>query len=188
MTTWPNWVDLIIVIILLRTCYNGYGRGVLAETFNLLGAVSATVVTINYWDLVAGWLRPWLWIEPTLANFLVFSGFFLMLIFLVHVILRRITELVKWERLHWVTQGLGLILGGLRGLWWSGVLLLILTASNVTYFQNSVEERSVLGPHLVELSRENLQRVVERFPGAPLKGREVFIPPMKLPASGKTRS
>jgi uncharacterized membrane protein required for colicin V production len=178
VTTWPNWVDLIIVTILLRTSYNGFGRGLLAEIFSLGGAISVTTLAINYSNLVTQWVRPWVWFDATVAGFVVFIGLFLILIFGVHLIIRRLTEVIKWERLHWAIQGLGLMLGALRGLWWSGVILAVLTASGVTYLQESVEQRSVLGPRLAQMARDSLERIADRFPGASLRG-PVLIPPLR---------
>ena len=178
VTTWPNWVDLIIVTILLRTSYNGFGRGLLTELLSLAGAVSVTVLAINYSNLVTQWVKPWVWFDVTVAGFVVFLGLFLILIFGVHLIIRRLTEVIKWERLHWAIQGLGLMLGGLRGLWWSGVILAVLTSSGVAYLQESVEKRSVLGPRLSQTALESLERIADRFPGASHRGL-VLIPPLR---------
>ena len=52
MTTWPNWVDLIILILILRMSYNGFGRGLLMEMLQLAGAVAITCLSVNYWGLV----------------------------------------------------------------------------------------------------------------------------------------
>ena len=176
---WPNWVDLIVVTILLRTCYSGFGRGLLAEVLNLVGAVGVTSLTVNYWAWLVHKLRPWLWMDTTLANFIVFAVSFLALMFMVHFIIRRLTELLKWERLHWAIQGVGLVLGGVRGLWWSGVFLVVLTSSGVVYLRSSVEERSVLGPRLVRVARDSLEQVADRFPGAGARGGGLLVPPMK---------
>jgi len=186
--TWPNWVDLIIVTILLRACYSGFGRGLLAEVLNLVGAVGVTALTINYWAWLAHKLRPWLWMDTTLANFIVFAVCFLTLMFLVHFIVRRLTELLKWERLHWAIQGVGLVLGGLRGLWWSGVFLVVLTSSGVVYLRSSVEERSVLGPRLVRVAHDYLEQVADRFPGATQRGGGLLVPPMKAAASAAPKA
>ena len=178
MTTWPNWVDLIIVTILLRTSYNGFGHGLLTEILSLAGAVCATIFTINFSNLVTQRVSPWLWFNQTIAGFVIFVALFLMLIYVVHVVMKRLTEIIKWERLHWAIQGLGLMIGALRGLWWCGVILTVLTLSGVTYLQESVEQRSVLGPQLAQLARVQLEQVADRFPGAALRGL-VLIPPMK---------
>lgn len=177
MTIWPNWVDLIVVTIFLRTCYSGFGRGFLSEILNLIGAISATVLTLNYASVVTGWLRPWFWFDANVATFLVFGGLFLILIFVVHVIIRRVTDVLRWERLHWAIQGLGLILGALRGLWWSGVILILLTSSGLAYFKDAVE-KSVLGPRLVTISRDGIERLADRFPGAEHRGT-TLVPPIR---------
>jgi len=150
----------------------------LAELLSLAGAVSATIFTMNYAALVTRWVSPWIWFDATVAGFVVFLGLFLIAIVGMHLIIRRLTEVIRWERLHWAIQGLGLMLGALRGLWWSGVILAVLTLSGVTYLQESVEKRSVLGPHLAQVARGSLQRIADRFPGASLRG-PALIPPLK---------
>ena len=175
---WPNWVDLLIITLFLRTCYSGFGRGFLAEVLNLLGAVTVTVVAVNTWSPLARWLKPWLQMKPTLGTFIVFGLLFLGTLVLVRMGINRLTELIKWERLHWAIQGLGMILGGLRGLWWAGLILLICASSGFGYLRESVETESILGPRLVGLSREGLGRIADRFPGSQ-SGRRVLIPPMR---------
>ena len=179
MTTWPNWVDLIIVTILLRTCYNGFGRGLLTELLNLIGVVVVTLTTVNYAGLVASWLGPWVALGPQLMAVLVFWGLFFTLVVVMHALLRRLTGIIKWERLHWFIQGIGLFLGGLRGLWWAGFMLVVFSASGVGFFQESVEKRSVLGPRLLNISRTNLAEIANRFPGAQHRG-ETLIPPLTI--------
>lgn len=181
MIVWPNWVDLIVVTIFLRASYSGFGRGFLAEMLNLIGAVSATALTINYANMAIQWLQPWFWFDATVAAFIVFGVLFLSCIFVVHMMIRRITEVLKWERLHWAVQGLGLILGGLRGLWWAGMVLIILASSGFEYLRQSVETNSVLGPRLVTMSREGITRVTDRFPGVEHRGRNL-TPPLRAGA------
>ncbi len=186
MTKWPNWVDLLIVILLLRACYNGFGRGLLAELLSLIGAVSVTAFTINYASVLTKWIRMPLLGDPILTEFLVFWGFFLILLLIVRFLMIRITSAMKWERLHWSIQGIGLILGGLRGLWWSGFIVAALTSSGFAYLQESVEENSVLGPRLLKISQESLEQTTAKFPGAKHRG-ETLIPPAKRTTSSSSR-
>ena len=179
MTTWPNWVDLIVITLLVRGCYIGFARGLLTELLYLSGAVCVTVLTVNYAQMVTDWLKPWLsWVNPTLATSIVFWLLFLITLFMVHQLIKALTSLMKWEQVNWFLQGIGVGLGGFRGLWWSGFLLIVLVSSGVTYLQASVEERSVLGPRLATLSRETLERVADRFPGAEHRAK-VLVPPIK---------
>ena len=181
MTTWPNWVDLVVIIILLRTCYSGYNRGFLGALLNLIGVVSMTSLSINYSPTLSRWLEPWLRVNPILAASLVFWGLFVVLLLSVQVVLKYLTEIVKWERLHWLIQSFGAILGGLRGIWWSGFIVLALSSSGWPYLRESVESHSVLGPRLVSLARVNLERVADFFPGAQDHGK-ALIPPARAEA------
>ncbi|MBI1991840.1 MAG: CvpA family protein [Candidatus Omnitrophica bacterium] len=178
MTTWPNWVDLIVATLLLLKCYGGFHRGFLTELFRSLGAVVVTALTINYSGVVASWLQPWLRFDPVLVNVLVFWLLFLGLMFIRRRLLSLAAQAITWERIHWTTQGLGLVLGALQGLWWSGIILVALSSSGFIYLQQSVEERSVSGPWLLTISREYLEGLSDRFPGGAYRG-PTLIPPLR---------
>ena len=182
METLPNWIDLIIVTVVLRTCYNGFGRGLLAELLSLIGAVAITSLTLNYAEVASGWVKSWVQAGPSLMHVGVFWAFFLIVSLAVRIVLRRAADVIKWERLHWAVQGLGLVLGGLRGLWWSGFLLVVLSSSGVAFLRQSVEERSMFGPRLLHVAREGLVRAADRFPGAAGRGPDL-VPPLIRPSA-----
>ena len=178
MTEWPNWIDLIVVTFFLATCYNGFGRGLWAELLKLIGVVGATAITSNFYAPVAEWFGPWVaWFGPRTGTFMVFCLVFLSLMLLVHLVIRRAGDLLRWERLHWSIQGLGLILGGLRGLWLVGLMLVVFVSSGVQYLHESVRKESVLGPQLEARARQSITWVVTRVPGAREGSR--LVPTMK---------
>ena len=183
MTTWPNWVDLIIIILIMRMSYNGFGRGLLTEMLQLAGAVAITCLSVNYWGLVKT-LQPLTILAPHTAAVVAFWTLFLTLIVVVHAVIRRLTDLIKWERLHWLIQGIGLFFGGARGLWWAGFIVIILSSSGLVPVQQSVEERSVFGPHLLPLSRKTLEEAADHFPGTQYRIAGTLVPPIQ-PASKK---
>ena len=179
MNKWANWVDLVIVIIVFRTCYSGFVRGFFSELLTVAGLVSVTALCINYAGFVTAWLRPWIgWADPTITSFLVFWGLFFGSLFLVHLLIKFLTTFIKWEKMHWFLQGIGITLGGLRGLWWSGVVVIAFVSSGFTYLRTSVEERSLVGPRLLSISREWFERVADGFPGAEYRGKPI-LPPLK---------
>ena len=178
MATWPNWIDLLIVTIVIRGCYNGFGHGLLAELLNLAGAVCITSLTLNYAETAGGWLGRWGWMTLHVAELVAFWALFAVLTWGIHYVVRRAAEVVKWERLHWLVQGVGLVVGGIRALWWAGFLVVVLAASGFVFLRQSVTERSIFGPRLLGFSREGFARVADVFPGA--AGRhEALVPPMK---------
>lgn len=184
---WPNWVDLVIVITFWAACYNGFGRGFLAELFNLISAVSIAVLTINFAGMATGALSPWIPLSPPVTTLAVFWGLFLILWYATRLIRKRVAELIKWERFNWFIQGMGLFLGGLRGLWWAGFLLLVLVSSGYDFPKESVEHKSVLAPRLLASFRGSLEQIGNRFPGARLR-TDTPVPPIRPLTHGTTRS
>jgi len=180
VTTWPNWVDLIVVTLLITGCYNGFGRGVLAEFFNLVGAVIATCLTVNYWSLLAKWVPPLPWLGADFTTLLVFLVLFVTVRFLVRLLVRLCCDVVKWERLHWFVQGLGLFFGGVRGLWWAGFLVVVLTGTQIPYLKSSVEEKSIVGPRLAQLAQNTIEQVANMFPGAGQRRSLALVPAIEL--------
>lgn len=178
MTSLPNWVDLIVITIVFIRCYRGFYGGVLTELLKLIGLISVTVMTVNYASVVIVWLSPWLVFGPVVSALIVFWLIFLGGYFLVYRLLSVVSKLVKWERLHWTTQTIGLVFGALQGLWWAGLAVLLLTTSGFVYLQESVEQRSVLGSRLAPIARESVQRMSDQFPGAQHR-LPTLLPPIR---------
>lgn len=176
MQVWPNWIDLIIVTLFMTLCYNGFGRGFLGEIFYLVGAVVATTLTINYTGFLKGCIVKWIPFPPEKVAVVVFWLLFVILMLSMRWIIKRVSELMRWERLHWFIQGVGLFLGGVRALWWSGFILIVCASSGFSFFQESVEQKSVLGPRLFGISRGAFEQVSNRFPGAQYR-EETLVPP-----------
>ena len=174
---WPNWVDLIILTLVCTMGYIGFGRGFLAEFLNCVSAVAVIVVTMKYAGAIEGLLASWSPFPPAITTLVVYSGFFLMLWYAARVLRKQVAEIVKWERFNWLIQGVGLVLGGLRGLWWAGFVLLVLASSGYEFFQESVAKKSVLAPRLLTVFHASLTQIDSRFPGPRLPDT-MLVPPL----------
>ncbi|MBI2885286.1 MAG: CvpA family protein [Candidatus Omnitrophica bacterium] len=163
---WPNWVDVLIVILFLRACYSGFSRGVEAEIFSLIGAVSAAALACNFHGVLTRMVSPWWKWDPASLDFFIFVAILLVANIGFRALFQLVIGLVKWgERFSWVVQGLGLVLGGVRGLWWSGMLLALLLATGVPGLVYAIQERSMTGDRLVRTAYSTLQRVADWYPG-----------------------
>lgn len=189
MTTWPNWVDLIVLTVVFTTGYNGFRRGFWFEFLNLAGAVVVTALTVNYATFVTFRLRPWIGsLNPILVAQLVFWTLFLVLRIGVRLLIGLVTRALKWEQVHWTLQTMGMVLGVARGLWWAGFLLISVSASGVVYLRESVEDRSVSGPRGLAAAQEAIEWVSRHAPGARYRTKQL-VPPMRSePTKGRSRS
>lgn len=179
MKIWPNWVDLIIVTIVFRTCYTGMVRGMVLALLNLAAAVIGTSIAVNYSGWLAGrvvLLVPWS--KPMLLRYVLFWVVLCCMLLIAHLGIRWMGRFIKWERVHWVIQGTGGALGAVRGMWWSALILVALSSSGFPYLLSSVEERSVVGIRLAGAARRILERTADRFPGAQYQAG-TLIPPVK---------
>lgn len=177
MKVWPNWVDLIVVIIVFTACYNGFSRGLLTSGLRLLGLVVSTLIAVNGAGMVAERIQAWVGAQPALTTFLVFWVVFLALVLTMRAVVNAIAKVVKWEPVNWITQWLGLVLGGLRGAWWAGLFVLTLSVSGFGPVQESVEQRSMSAPYVLPVFHDYVERLSDRLPGAATRS-PTLIPPV----------
>lgn len=176
-TTWPNWVDVIIVTIVIRTSYVGFSRGILSELLDIAVLISITVLTINFGEAISRGIREQAAVDPVLVTYIIFWAFFLSLIVMARAVFRRLTAIIgKWEPIHWMIRWIGMLIGAGRGLWWAGVVLVALTSSGFVYLRDSVETRSLLGSRMVGVARQTLEHVADYFPGATQRSEHLMPP------------
>ena len=165
MTTWPNWVDVCVLTIVLRAGYVGLVRGAFAELLGAIGAIGITALSVGYWGVLIGRVEPWLRLPPAVASSLVFWVLFILLFLLVRGLVSALLNAIKkWDQLNWFTQSVGLAFGLVRGAWWAGFLVLVLTTNGWSYLKTSVQERSVSSPPLMDAFHRSLAAVVEQLP------------------------
>jgi hypothetical protein len=108
---------------------------------------------------------------------------FLICTLIARSVAKAAAQLVKWERMHWLIQSIGCVLGGLRGVWWAAFLVVALSSCGFAYLRDSVEQRSIAGPLLLKDARNLLRDVARWFPGTRHQ-TDPLIPPLRpLPKS-----
>lgn len=163
----------------MRTCYTGFGRGFLSELLHLVGVVAATVLACAFHSPVSRFLASWVvMVSPPTMEFVSFLGLLALGLFVfVGLGARALAKRLTWDRLTWSVQGFGLLLGGARGVWWSGLWLLVLLGTGVPYLDQSIQERSLFSPRLLALSRATLTQVVDWSTGS--RGEGPLIPTLE---------
>ena len=155
-----NWVDIIVVIFLIRGGYIGLNQGFSVELFKVLAAVGVSVISLLYYNKLGQWLSSHSFLSPQVAEFLSFLVLFfaLLLIFrAVRVLLFRILHL---ELFYGLEKWGGFSLGLVRSVVFASLFLFALTLLPVTYFKTSVEEKSFSGPHLKNVAPKILDFIV----------------------------
>ncbi len=144
----------------------------MAELLHLVGIVGATILACTFHGSVSRALASWVTVVgPTPLDFVSFLALLALgLTVFVQLGVRMLAKSVTGNRLAWSVQGLGLLVGGVRGLWWAGLALLVLLSTGVPYIARSIQERSMLSPRLLAVSRTTLTQFVDWAVGSRIEG------------------
>ena len=137
-----NWVDIIVVILIIRVGYISIKSGFPVEIFKLLGTICAIYLSLHYYISLGNLLRGYFtsMIPENYFNFICFIaltllGYFLFFLFrtaLYHFVdVKAVPALSKWG---------GLVTGFLRDILLIGLIIFAFSISSVTYLANSANK------------------------------------------------
>ena len=176
-----NWVDLVVLIIMLRTVYGAFKEGLSHEIFPLLGSVLSLLLALYYYEKIAAAAGN----IPLPASILNFAAFFLIIVVskIVLKILKSILDVLIKVTWHPLIERLGGILAGLaRGAVVTSTILIILTLLPLSYLQWSVRDRSLSGMYFLRIGPA-IYETISRAPIANALLSRGLIK-SKLPAAG----
>jgi membrane protein required for colicin V production len=159
-----NWVDILILIILLRTSYVGFTRGLSHELLTLAGVITAIIVAIHNYKYLGSFFNNQFKLPFEFSNFI---GFIL-LVLIVFIIIRFIRlflyTIVKLELFPPLERYGGLVLGVTRGCLVTSLLLLCLLFIPNQYVRSSIYSNSLVGQAFLKIAPMFYERTVSVFP------------------------
>jgi uncharacterized membrane protein required for colicin V production len=138
-----RWLDLVVIILLVRIGYIAIKSGLSVEIFKLLGTLLATYIALHYYTIGSDYLRTIITYKEVPLELLDFFSFLLLAIsgYSVFVLLRSIFyRFIKMEAVPGLNKWGGLVLGAARGLLFVGLIVFALAISSVSYLKNSVAD------------------------------------------------
>lgn len=143
-----NWVDVFVIILLIRTSYIGTRTGLSTEFFKLVGVIAGLYYATRFYSDLGAWVTSKVVLPPEFSDGLSF----LILIFISIITLKYIgvflSKVVKLTFAEKVDSWGGFISGLLRGAILSSLILMFLGILQIDYFTKSIEERSLTGPYI----------------------------------------
>lgn len=155
-----NWVDVLFVIIVLRSSYVGSQRGFFSELFHILGICFAIVFSIHFYSSVANFFSTYLFIPLNIANLI---SFFILSLFVYLIFTRIYTflhKIIKLEVLPAINNIGGLLFGFCRGVVLSAFIAVILLLIPLSYVTKSVKENSQLAPFFISTGATLYEKVI----------------------------
>lgn len=142
-----NWVDIIVIAILTRSFFVGMQKGVVVETFKLLGVFFALLITFHYYSILARVLH----FPEGFGHILTYVLLWAIIVLDFKLLRDGLLLLVKVEAQSLFDKWGGLVLGLVRGLLICGLTVLLLRVGNNTYFMERTQE-SITGPYFARFS------------------------------------
>jgi len=135
-----NWVDILVVIILIRIGYVSRKTGFVKEFFKLLGTIFALYLGLHYYTKLSDFVGKKINIPAMPLEFFDFIFFVILVLigYLIWVLLREsFTHFIKMEAVPTLSKWGGLILGLSRSILLSSLVIFMLAISSVNYFKES---------------------------------------------------
>jgi len=159
-----NWVDIIVIILLIRGGYIGLNQGFSVELFKVVGAVGVTVFSLLYYNKLGLWLSSHSFLPLQIAEFFSFLVLILALLFIFKLIRVLLFKILHLELFYGVERWGGFTLGLARSVIFTSLLLFALTLLPSEYIRGSVQDKSLFGPYLKEVAPKALNFIVRFKP------------------------
>lgn len=136
-----NWIDIFVIILLIRICYIAAELGLFIEIFKFLGMLASIYLSLHYYGQLSDLIQNTISIKEIPADiFNLLSVIILALLgYLVFALFRKIfSKLVKMETLDNLNRWGGVVLGVIRGFLFASLIICIFVISGSEYLNKSV--------------------------------------------------
>lgn len=155
-----NWVDALVVILMLRMSYVALKDGLSHEIFPFIGSLLVMVFSLHYYKKMGSFISANLLNMPSeISNF--FS--FLILVVALGLIVKMLKGLLdKIVRVEWnpvIEKFGGLVVGVAKAYIITAMVLIVLALTPLSYLQWSIRDRSLTGKYILMAGPEVYGRV-----------------------------
>ncbi|MDD5137127.1 MAG: CvpA family protein [Candidatus Omnitrophica bacterium] len=169
-----NWVDVLILILVLRTTYVSLQDGLSHEIFPLIGSICMLIFSLHYYTKIAeffyniGFTLPMVFLN--LVGFVVVFISIGLLFKLIKIFIDKIIK-VSWHPL--IERFGGLLAGIVRGSILTSTVLIIIVLIPLPYLQWSVRDRSLAGPYFLRIGPAIYEKTCRVLPTVTVGGSPV---------------
>lgn len=159
-----NWVDVVVIILLIRSSYVGVKSGLTSEVFKTLGIITAIVFSYHFYSIIADFLSTYTLIPANYSGAISFVTitFFCILIFaLFRIIIFKVLKMQFVMKLEMIGGG---ILGLVRGILVCGLIFMALTLIPVKYLNESINQGSLSAPSILNITGKAYSKLVKFYP------------------------
>jgi len=161
-----NWVDVLVLIIVLRTTYVSFKDGLTHELFPLLGSIFMVVASLGYYARLGYFLNQNMISMPIeLANFITFVALVVVSGIIFKLLKFAVDYIIRFQWNPALERAGGGVCGVLRAFIAASLVLMILSMMPLPYLQRSIRENSLTGKYILAIGPYVYQKVSTLIPG-----------------------
>ena len=146
-----NYLDIIIAIILFLFGFKGYRKGLIIEVVTLLAFAVGIYGAMHFSEFTGKHLQDFVEINPKYLDTIAFVLTFILLVVIVNLIGRAVTNLIKAMNLSFFNKLGGFVFGVAKGVLLCSLLLLVLNNFQlIGMLKPEMREKSKLYPYIEE--------------------------------------
>jgi len=153
-----NWLDIVIIVILVISAWGGMRRGLIEMVLGLAGVVVGIILAGKYSTQVGDWLNI---SSPDMAHIVAFIIILLVTILVFYLIAKILNKIASITLLGWFNRLCGAILGVLI----AALIMAALLAVIVKLTNWSVAGDSLIAPFFLEHFPKVLSLLPSYFDG-----------------------
>ena len=142
-----NYVDIIIVVVLVAFGIGGLRKGIITEAATLLGLGLGLYGAFHFSDYTADRLLQWVEINPKYLNLISFIVTFIVVAILVNLLGRIVTKIVKSLNLGFIDKIGGFVFGIAKGILICSLLVMLVNVFRMNgIIKEKTKQESLLYP------------------------------------------
>lgn len=126
-----NYIDIIIVCVLMVFGYGGWKRGIITAMTTLVGLGLGLYAAFHFSASTSEWLVKWIEINPDYLNIVSFIVTFMVVAILVNILGRIVSKMVKDLDLGFIDKIGGFLFGLAKGVLLCSLLFLLLNYGHI---------------------------------------------------------
>ena len=144
-----NYIDIIILVLLVAFGIGGLRKGIITETATLLGLGLGLYGAFHFSDFTAEQLVKYVEIDPKYMNVISFAVTFIIVAVLVFLLGRLVAKLVKAINLGFIDRLGGFLIGIAKGVLIASLLIMLMNAANLNgVIKDKTKQESLLYPYI----------------------------------------
>ncbi|MDD2653879.1 MAG: CvpA family protein [Candidatus Omnitrophica bacterium] len=146
-----NWVDVFVFIVLIRVILISYKHGFVIEIFQLLGTIFSIFIAFHSYSSLAQFMSSHSPIPIDFTSFISFVALIALILVLFKFSRDAFLFVIKMQPLAVVDKWGSVVLGVIRAVYLSSIIIVALLISTIGYLQQSAQ-RSFSSRYFLDLA------------------------------------